>query len=791
MKIKNISCTQFAGIRDKHISFEDGINIICGKNETGKSTIVNLISRILFQNTQLDRRKDKDFLELYFPGARKGSSVKGDFADGKITFETENGVYTLSKEWGLDGRATFSTPDGIIRDETTINELLKEALLYGEGIYSDMLFSSQKNTDVSLQTILDTSKKNETKQEITDAISLAFAESDGISADAIEQAITAKIDELAGKHWDFEHDTPIRKAGRWGTGLGDVLKAYYALEDANAVLQEILQLETEADQAAKNYTEKYSSVKAAEKAYDNFSLHARRLVAQSERKKSIERLSRELAKIKDDLAKWPKTLKDLENAQRLNIEQTTRNLLDKYESAKEIVSDIEIMKKEFVTLICPTESEIMSVKKAQSQILQLENKLCGMNLNMAAELFNGNTLEITSLRTGENIKITNDNAAITEAVQISIPGVIKMRLSPTDVDVESIEAQIAEKKTYIADIFNRYKVDSIEKLEELAKHIYELESKITAANNRLQSVLGATSYEELESSIKNITAPVRLKQDIDNDILNICDNNNISRFIAVQETIIDSYVAEYGSIETLNAKNSELSAELNKMKQSISDAEDIPEEYLNISDPEAYINQLQEDLKCKQNLREVALTAKTATASKLEGFRESISCDPVEELEKTERIFEEKKSLLHHWLHIKEVFKKQTESIHNNPMDDIAEHFTHYLGVISEDKISSEFIDSDKLNMNIYSDNKLLDYNKLSEGTKETVSLAFRLAILEHLFPDGGGVLVLDDPFTDMDEERTRQACELIKECAKKHQVIFLTCREDYLHLLNGNNIKI
>ena len=71
-------------------------------------------------------------------------------------------------------------------------------------------------------------------------------------------------------------------------------------------------------------------------------------------------------------------------------------------------------------------------------------------------------------------------------------------------------------------------------------------------------------------------------------------------------------------------------------------------------------------------------------------------------------------------------------------MDDIAEHFTHYLGVISEDKISSEFIDSDKLNMNIYSDNKLLDYNKLSEGSKETVSLAFRLAILEHLFPDGG-----------------------------------------------------
>ena len=84
-----------------------------------------------------------------------------------------------------------------------------------------------------------------------------------------------------------------------------------------------------------------------------------------------------------------------------------------------------------------------------------------------------------------------------------------------------------------------------------------------------------------------------------------------------------------------------------------------------------------------------------------------------------------------------------------------------------------------------------LDYGKLSEGTKETVSLAFRLAVLDHLFPDGGGVIVLDDPFTDMDSERTNQACKLVKECAKRHQVIFMTCRTEYLQMLGGNTIKL
>ena len=66
MKINNISSTQFAGIRNIDIPLEDGLNVIYGKNESGKSTLVNLLSRILFQNSKLDRRSDKDFLELYY-----------------------------------------------------------------------------------------------------------------------------------------------------------------------------------------------------------------------------------------------------------------------------------------------------------------------------------------------------------------------------------------------------------------------------------------------------------------------------------------------------------------------------------------------------------------------------------------------------------------------------------------------------------------------------------------------------------------------------------------------------
>ena len=223
MKIVNVSCEQFAGVRDRSIALTDGINVVYGKNESGKSTLVNLISRILFQDSNVGEKttRDKEFRAAFFPAAKKGSSIKSGSADGNLTFETKNGRYTLTKVWGDDSRCVLSTPDDVIRDSVTISAILKEALVYGEGVYSDMLLSSQRNTDVALQTILDASSRTEAKQELADAMARAFAESDGVSTDAIEQAIQAKIDELIGKHWDIEREAPARKVGRWSTGLGE------------------------------------------------------------------------------------------------------------------------------------------------------------------------------------------------------------------------------------------------------------------------------------------------------------------------------------------------------------------------------------------------------------------------------------------------------------------------------------------------------------------------------------------------------------------------------------------
>ncbi len=782
MKITNVSCTQFAGVRDCNVALTRGINVVFGKNESGKSTLANLIGRTFFQNAHLDRRTDKSFFDLYFPAAVQGGFA-GDFADGKITFETEKGSFTLTKEWGAEPRCILSTPQGIIRDPETVNAIIKEALLYGEGVYSDMLFSAQRNGDAALQSLLDVTKRTSAKQEITDAVSRTFAESDGVSLDKIEEAIAAKIEEIAGKHWDLERGVPMRKAGRWANGLGEILKAYYALEDADRVVAELAQLEQEAETASAAYLKADEATQNAEKQCERFAAFAGRLTLQSERKKRLAQLVERLNKLKEDLACWPRLETGLQKGKNLQ-------LLETYQNAKKVMDWITDYDRRVQGHAIPTTQEIAEVRRALRELDLCQNKLGGMNVTALVKMLGDHTAKITSLTTGAPITIEEGRANLSEAVKISIDGVMDLQLTPADIDLNQINATIAQLKGAVAQIFARYSVESLEGLEEYAAKMAEAANKRERAADRLESVLGGTAFEVLQKEAEALPATLRDRAEVAKDIEGLCGAEDISTFVAAKDAVFKNLQNQYGSLQQLADEVAQLEGEVQKATLSLSQQEDIPNEYLALQDPEQHLEHLQNELKQRRALRELALTAKTAATGRLEGYRETVSGDLAEDAKRAQSRFDEQKNLLEHWLHIAHVFNQQKEKLDANPMEGIAACFTDYLGKISGGRVTSQFPDADRLSINLFSNDRAVDYAKLSEGTKETVYLAFRLAVLDHLFPNGGGVIIFDDPFTDMDAERTARSCELIKQCAQKHQVIFLTCKEEYIPLLEGNLLR-
>ncbi|MBR5342415.1 MAG: AAA family ATPase [Oscillospiraceae bacterium] len=67
----------------------------------------------------------------------------------------------------------------------------------------------------------------------------------------------------------------------------------------------------------------------------------------------------------------------------------------------------------------------------------------------------------------------------------------------------------------------------------------------------------------------------------------------------------------------------------------------------------------------------------------------------------------------------------------------------------------------------------------LSAGTLDLMYLAVRLAVCELAMPEGEPCpLIIDDALVNLDEKRLGQAMQLLREIAKKRQVILFTCRK-------------
>ena len=87
MKILDIYINGFGKFHGRNLSFEDGLNIVYGKNEAGKSTIHTFIRGMLFGiEKQRGRASRNDLYSKFEPWENSGTY------EGQLRFESDDGT---------------------------------------------------------------------------------------------------------------------------------------------------------------------------------------------------------------------------------------------------------------------------------------------------------------------------------------------------------------------------------------------------------------------------------------------------------------------------------------------------------------------------------------------------------------------------------------------------------------------------------------------------------------------------------------------------------------------------
>ena len=108
----------------------------------------------------------------------------------------------------------------------------------------------------------------------------------------------------------------------------------------------------------------------------------------------------------------------------------------------------------------------------------------------------------------------------------------------------------------------------------------------------------------------------------------------------------------------------------------------------------------------------------------------------------------------------------------------VAKAFGSYCAMISENIPQDMRLDPD-MGILYRSDGLYRNSETLSSGLSDIVSVCLRTALADVMYPGEKPVLILDDPFVNLDDVNRDGAMRLMSVVSKKYQVIYFTCCEN------------
>jgi len=806
MIIKRYNCNRFAGIKNKDIEFKDGLNVIVGSNEAGKSTLVEGIHSVLFRSSKIGNKstEDKEFRKKFMP------IPEGDSIDGEVIIYCNDEHYKLRKEWGSAPSVELAMPDSIVlKNEENIQEKLKDLLIYGEGTYSSLFFSKQRYVKEAIEKIVE---NKDAISEISSLLRQTVMELDGISLDRLENKINLELDQLLNK-WDINKNYPENNRGisnPYKVGIGEIVQCFYKKETIKLDMEKANEAEKLFDDICNDIKNVQDLLDELKSSKENMEKIEDDILQRSILDPKIEYFNSQISVLTKINQEWPRSEENLKqyvldaeklDEERKNLEQEkelSKKLAHKERLEKTLIKVDEIDKeilelnRKLNLVNKVSKDDLEQLQKNQNEMINAESMLkAGVILGQINYLKDDIQLIVTKDFQDPIIFKIGESFTSNGHLKLEIEGSIEIELRSGDMDFKQLNDNYNIYKKNVQLILGKLSVENIEQAKINKEKQDQYNRDIENLNNKRDLLLEDQEYEKIKDKLAQL-GDLSLVRDLDlieNELIGINNKTmNLSIEIKVLEANINKWAEEYKNIDGLFDKIVEIKMEQKEMNMKINKLAPLPSEYNTADEFREKLRQVrnnyEENTKLLSSYREVYYDREANLPSS--NYEELQKDYLMEEIQYNKKIAKAKRLIK-----IKEKYMDTKIKMDEFSFTPIVEAFSYNLTRLTNGNYRAKEIDN-TFNLKLEKQNDaIMPLNLLSTGTYDSVALALRLALLDNILEGNKGFLILDDCLVDLDPYRKDMAVELINEFAQKHQVIFTTCSPDTAKLLGGYIINM
>ncbi|MBC8394351.1 MAG: AAA family ATPase [Deltaproteobacteria bacterium] len=805
MFISQIILSPFAGIPHLDLSFTDGLNVILGANEAGKSTVFHALYNVMFTEAKLTPGRFKKLMTRYLPIGG------GDTIAVELHFRHKNTDHHLKRKWGPSAEAELKLPNGnIISDESTMAEYLGACLSASEGTYRAVLMTKQTGLAGTLEALK--REHTETVKSLGDILKTAVLETDGVSIETFRDQLEAQLNKYYSR-WDPDKNRPEGGRGienSWKKQVGQILQAYYDKESVRVAFEKACQVEEAIDRANQNIAE----TKRERDEIDQYVATNKKAADDAQERKillaQIENVAKNLVEYKKVNRDWPvreKTLQDLNSKlpekekevealkqKKIQAEQAEKNRknVEKYKAVSARKKQVEDAEKNLKSAQVLTDEDLNAIDGAFKQLSLLKTELEAGRLSVIFEAKKPVTVSVTkdleeprkeSLKPGESKSFEAGGR-----LRLDHPD-WGMEVTTGEGDFADLVQKIEAADKALDELLKKHNVSSLEEAKKINRAYETCRQALKTAQDNLETDLGDTNLEELESSIKDAAKLPHVEPlaEVVEKLVN--SEHQLAKLksdLATHQEAMDEYIRKYKDQDTLLIKMTDAIQKEKDLKAKLDALAPLPEGVENV---EAFIqeykqkqielSQLNEDLK-KLEIERAGIHPPDQSSEELQKQLDELN-------EQFDIVFRKGKAILR----VREVADELSEHLDQQAFVGLKHDSESFIAGMTDNRYEEIKIDESLPTGFIRKDGNVIETDLLSTGTLDVLGLALRLSMANYFLKDQEAFLVMDDPLVDMDSSRQSKAAELLKEYSKTKQLIIFTCHPTHADLLGGNRIAI
>lgn len=786
MKINCIDIAGFGKFKNFHLDLSDGMTVIFGQNEQGKTTIMAFIRMMFYGNSGKSSDIEKNPRKKYRPW-------NGEIMAGSITFSHGGTLYRLEREFKASNSADKIT---LLNLDTGMAESLSGSDDIGAKFFG--LTDAAFERSVFLEDRKAPVKNEAANGEINSRLSNISTTGD---EDISFEKISSKI--LKAKEALFSKSKKIGRYDKAVLELEELNKTIISAkekEESADKLKEIIETkEAELKAHSAENAQLFDALKKADKMKKRIFVE-RFLDCEKEVSAANEKLRLKSGNIADiNFVLKAKEL--LEGAEKANDLLNTAKEAEK--SAKAEVDKLteltlkaeEGFKDNNLKSLYEKRDEIdLKIEENRAKTEELNQKLNSLsptkkpNIPLivlgAITLFAGAVLFILKIA-APLIPLIVLGAGL---LVLILGFIFKIKTMPDDSEINFAISENGKKLSALLD-----------QKEGLGEQIHailvsENENKIAAA---AEKALLENKKAELAQKSLALTAAKTDFTERFNALLEFVSNLSATESIESAKEVILSAEETIRFTEALGQKLTLLSDHANckTKEEALEKLEEMEKSGVSAAENTQEIDNLKERFQAKSD--QIGKIRSEIAALKAELKSIAQSTEPVSTLIRKR---EELEKNINEYKKFGEVANIATEVL-EDAFKDLRKNFSgplqHKTSAIFKGLVGDKYTDvsiSKNFDLNVSTTEAfgIKESAFLSSGTEDQLYLSLRLATAELITEKGENLpIFMDDPLADYDDNRAENTFDFLKEYALSRQLIMFTCHKNFADMANNREIKI